>query len=372
MTALLEMKQKIKGFYANYDMFILPIVKFAFALLYFMWINQSMGYMQQLNNYFIVLILSLVCCILPNNITVFAGYALMVGHCYAVSMEVALFLLVLILFMTVMFLRFSAGQNIVLIFAPLSFVLNLPVLLPIGSGLLCNAAAAIPAACGTILYYFLRLVNFQAPSLQDPNMLPLEKVTLLADGMVTNWAMWLNVIAIIVVIVFVYLIRTRSFDYAWRISIVFGGVAYICIMLAGGYVMGVKINMIPLIVYTLIAVVIGLFLEFFVFGGDYSRVEHLSYEDDEYYYFVKTVPKASVSSSERSIKKINAESSTDDKKKEDKKKEENALTYANPIFRGNEKAVSDKGDKKEESFLKDEEIEEIDFKKKLEESLRDL
>ena len=52
----------------------------------------------------------------------------------------------------------------------------------------------------------------------------------------------------------------------------------------------------------MISVVVGLVLEFFVFGGDYTRTERLEYEDDEYYYYVKAVPKALVATSERSIK----------------------------------------------------------------------
>ena len=44
----------------------------------------------------------------------------------------------------------------------------------------------------------------------------------------------------------------------------------------------------------------------------------MEYEDDEYYYYVKAVPKASVATSERSIKKINAEPVREEKKKEDK------------------------------------------------------
>ena len=44
----------------------------------------------------------------------------------------------------------------------------------------------------------------------------------------------------------------------------------------------------------------------------------MEYEDHEYYYYVKAVPKASVATSERSIKKINAEPVREEKKKEDK------------------------------------------------------
>ena len=121
MTALLEFKQKIKGIYAQYEMYLLPLLKFVLALVYFSWINTNMGYMTALDNIFIVLILSLICCILPSGMMIFAGFALMVGHCYALGIEVAAFLLVLILFMMILFLRFSSGKNIVLVFTPLAF-----------------------------------------------------------------------------------------------------------------------------------------------------------------------------------------------------------------------------------------------------------
>ena len=65
-------------------------------------------------------------------------------------------------------------------------------------------------------------------------------------------------------------------------------------IIAGGFYFRLDIDVVTLIIYTVISVVIGLLLEFFVFGGDYTRTERLEYEDDEYYYYVKAVPKACV------------------------------------------------------------------------------
>ena len=80
-------------------------------------------------------------------------------------------------------------------------------------------------------------------------------------------------------------------------------------MLVGSFGMNLNatVAMVPLLICTIAAVLLALVLEFFAFGGDYSRAERLEYEDDEYFYYVKAVPKASVATSERSIKKINAE-----------------------------------------------------------------
>ena len=191
-----------------------------------------------------------------------------------------------------------------------------------------------------------------------------DKLKLLADGIVQNWGMWITVIAFIAVTLLVNLIRTRSFDYAWRIAIVAGGVVYVLVILAGGFYFDLNINVIALIIYTVISVVIGLVLEFFVFGGDYTRTERLEYEDDEYYYYVKAVPKASVATSERSIKKINGEPANNEKQ------QDNVVSYANPIFHGDEETVQIPEDAAPVERKRD--IDSIDFEKKLEESLKNL
>ena len=40
MTALLELKQKIKNLYGQYELYLLPVFKFVLAMLYFTWINE--------------------------------------------------------------------------------------------------------------------------------------------------------------------------------------------------------------------------------------------------------------------------------------------------------------------------------------------
>ena len=76
MTALLELKQKIKEIYGQYEMYILPVMKFVLALVYFLWINANMGYMSRLNNVFLVLILALICSILPSSAMMYIGFVL--------------------------------------------------------------------------------------------------------------------------------------------------------------------------------------------------------------------------------------------------------------------------------------------------------
>ena len=202
----------------------------------------------------------------------------------------------------------------------------------------------------------------------------IDKLTLLSDGIMKNGEMWLTLITFVVVILAVQLIRTRQFDYAWRIAIIAGGVIYLVLMLAGSMYFGLSVPIATQIVFTVVAVLLGIVLEFFVFGGDYTRTERLEYEDDDYYYYVKAVPKALVATSERSIKKINAEPV-----REEKKKEESVLSYNRKdkkeklSERKEQKTVQKPGKFSESTVIETpKEVDEIDFEKQLEESLKDL
>ena len=39
MTALLELKQRIKNLYSQYEIYILPVLRFVLAMVYFIWIR---------------------------------------------------------------------------------------------------------------------------------------------------------------------------------------------------------------------------------------------------------------------------------------------------------------------------------------------
>ena len=52
-------------------------------------------------------------------------------------------------------------------------------------------------------------------------------------------------------------------------------------------------------------------LELFLFSVDYARSERLQFEDDEYYYYVKAIPKVAMTTPEKTVKKINERQETE-------------------------------------------------------------
>ena len=68
-------------------------------------------------------------------------------------------------------------------------------------------------------------------------------------------------------------------------------------------------------VIQIVSLLIAMIVEFFAFSVDYSRTEYTQFEDDEYYYYVKAVPKMSISIPDKKVKKINTRRSRSSRKK---------------------------------------------------------
>ncbi len=305
MTALLEMKQKLKNFYGQNEGYLTPLLKFLLAFGYFWWIRMQLGMMERLTNPFVIIIMALLCSILPGNAIMWIGFLFILGHCYAVGAAVAGFVAALLLLMVILGLRFSGKYNITFPLTSLGMTCQLSPLIPIGSGLLGNPVAAVPVGCGVVFSYLIAFIKEQEGVLGGEGIEIQRALKLLMDGLVKNQDMWICLITFVGALLLVYLIRTRAFDYAWRVAIVVGAVAYLFMMLAGGLFLGLDVEMALITISTIVSALIGVVLEFFAFGGDYTRTEHLEYEDDDYFYYVKAVPKASISTSKRKIKKIN-------------------------------------------------------------------
>ncbi len=308
MTALLELKEWLKSFYGKFSMYLNPVLKFGLALAVFININMMLGFLSFLNNVFVILILALLCAILPMTAIVVFGCFLIVGHCYAVGIEVAAFAVVLLLLLLILYLRFAPRDALALALTPLAFGLHIPCAVPLGFGLVSNAGSAVSVSCGVVLYYFMNLVGEQAVMLQNGAVTELSRrLSTLLDGLVQNPRMWLDLIAFVAVVLAVYCIRRASADYAWTAAIVTGGLLYIIFQVAGSFLTDASFSVGLLAAGTVGAMVLMLILEFFIFNVDYSRSEYLQYEDDDYYYYVKAVPKMKVTKPSRSVKTIQAE-----------------------------------------------------------------
>ena len=310
-NALLELKGKLKMLYASYGSYLLVLFKFLLAFLVFEEINRLLPYVEGLDQIFVVLLASLICSIMLWNLMVFLGMGLIVGQCYGIGIEIAGFALALIVIMVILYLRFTPQDALVLLLTPVAFSFGVPCLIPIGYGLTRTPSSAISAGFGVILYYFMELVSDNASVLTGADKEEkIQNLQFLSDGLMKNQEMMVTIIAFVTVLVIVYVVRRLEVEYAWHIAVFGGGIAYMIIMAAGGIFLEATIPVVPLVAGTMVSVFVGEILEFFFFHVDYKRTERLQFEDDEYYYYVKAIPKISVTAPEKTVKHINERKET--------------------------------------------------------------
>lgn len=308
MTTLLELKEKIKIFMGKYDIYIIPLAKFLLALIAFAMINGNVGFMERAKSPAIALILALMCSFLSVNLIAVFGGILILAHAYALSLEFFALAFVVILLMVLLFFRTAPQYGYLLIITPIAFVLKVPYVVPLAMGLMGTPAAAIPVACGTIVYYLLHYMKLNTTMLSGTDTESMQqKITYLIDNVVRNREMILMAVAFALTLLIVYVVRRMSIDYAWSIAIGAGAVVELVVLLIGSMMFSVSLKLVAVLFGCIVSAGIAILLQITVFGMDYSRTEYVQFEDDEYYYYVKAVPKLTIAVSEKRVKKISSQ-----------------------------------------------------------------
>ena len=307
MTTLLVAKQYIRNFIHKYEIYLKPLMKLILALMAMMMINGQIGYMNRLDNISIVLIIALMCSFMPMNFIIFVAAAFTVLHLYALSLECAAVVLVLFLVMFLLYFRFSPKDTPVVLLTPICFVLNIPYVIPLAMGLLGTPASAISVGCGVIISYLTGYISDNATTLSSIDAEDIvTRFRFIIDGFLNNRDMLFIIAAFAATIIIVYLIRRMSIDHAWTVAIIAGALADVMILLVSDLMFDTNVSIVGMIVGTVISVLIAKVIEFFTFHVDYSRTEKVQFEDDEYYYYVKAIPKITVAAPSKTVKRINS------------------------------------------------------------------
>ena len=307
MAQLLMVRERIKSFYSRYEGFCRPVLKFLLAFLALTMINKSIGYSSALSNPAIVLVIALFCSFFPINFVVVVSTLVILLHLYAVSLETVVAAGGLFMLMFLLYFRFAAKDTILLVITPLCFILKIPYVVPLCAGLVGAPTSMISTGCGVVTYYLLHYISANRTALEtlenDP-IFALEKFRMLIDALMKNREMMVLVAAFAITILVVYLIRRLPVDHCWTIAMITGMLIDIVVILVGDLRFETRISIAGLIIGSIMALIVAIILKFFVFNVDYTRTERVQFEDDEYYYYVKAVPKNTVALTEKKVKKI--------------------------------------------------------------------
>ena len=308
MMELLEFKEKLKALYARFGAFAGPAIKFLLGFLSVVMLNQNLGFMARIDNMPAALFLGIVCMALPYGGMALLAGIVMLAHITAVSLELAAIVLALLLAVLLLYYGFQPGDSYLLVVTPLLFMLKIPYAVPLVVGLAGGIISIIPVSCGIFIYYIISYVKQNAGTLTGESAASemVQKYTQIVKDILFNQDMLLMIAAFALCILVVFVVKNLSIDYAWPVAIAAGTVTQLLVFLMGDFMFSVSVDMLQLLLGVLAGCAVAGIYNFFVFALDYSRTEYVQFEDDDYYYYVKAVPKITVSTTDVTVKHINA------------------------------------------------------------------
>lgn len=307
MMTLLEFRARIRELYQKFSMYIDPMVKFLIALLVFTMINTSIGYEERLTKAPVLLLLSLLCAFTPSSVLVLVAMFVSIAHIYKASIILAILIVLIFIVLYCFFLRYTPKYGYVVLAIPILFPIHLPYAVPILLGLIANPITILPTSCGVIVYYIFYIIKEEALSQTgislDDTLVLYQRVI---EKILGNKQMIMTIIMFAVIICVVYVIRRLKIEYAYEIAIGAGAVTSILGFLIVDLQLDISKQIGTMVLGTILSAVIVVVVQFFRRVLDYTAVENVQFEDDDYYYYVKAVPKINVSIPQIRVKRISA------------------------------------------------------------------
>lgn len=306
MMMFLVLKERLKSFYGKYATVANGMIKFLYSFTALLLLNQNIGFLGSIKNPFVPPMLALVCAFLPYGAISFVLALVMLAHIYTVSLEIALITAVFLIIVMLLYYGFQPRDSYWLVLTPVAFILKVPFAIPLLAGLSGSLVTAIPVGCGVVIYYILNYVKQNAGVLTNDATVDItQKFVLIIKALVSNQAMVVMIAVCVTGILVVYLLRILSVDYAWVVAIALGTVVQLVAVFVGDYLFDVSVPLGQLISGAAISLLLAGLYHFFVFAVDYSRTEYTQFEDDDYVYYVKAVPKVAVSKPDVRVQRIN-------------------------------------------------------------------
>lgn len=302
ITNFLVVRKAVRKFFQKYQTVFEILFKFIITYMAYDQITTSLNFSETLTKSVLKLGVGVLGAFVPEIVTILILGLVALYEVYSAAPILALLVLVLFIVMYCFAARFSGKYAYAIIAIPILFKFNLQYMIPILLGLTASPLAMFPAACGVCFYYILKVI-VSAVSISELENLD-EALALyikVIDDIISNKDMIYTIAIFAAVIIIMWLIRRLQFSFAFELTILSG----MCICLIGHFLVYLKLD-VPIegvVVGTVLSTLIVCFVQFFRLVLDYSGVQSVQFEDDDYYYYVKAIPKVDSEVPDRFVKK---------------------------------------------------------------------
>jgi len=308
---LVSLRNRVEIIYKKHSLLFSFIFRAIFALIAVLMLRAQTGYNQFLSGTWFVILFALVCGFIPTRVLVAILLAYIAVHMFTLSVGIGIVCTVIFIIAWMLSFRLSSGYGYVLILIPLLCFIRLPLLIPLVLALTAPAGSFLAVASGFVIYYMIRYVNNNSAVFSGmTDVSEINKMGVMINGFF-SYRDFLYTTAIIIGVFFiVFFLKKIPSKRPFVIAAAVGSGAYIILIIIANLIFGTMTNqrLLYLIFGSIIALILALIVSGVILPLDHSRTEFLEFEDAEYYYYVRAVPKAALNRERVSVKRINRRS----------------------------------------------------------------
>lgn len=283
--------------FKQYELIAKVLLKFGAYLFIFRQIAGWDGFQNigVLNAFSVHMLLALLCVLLPARFVAFFSVAIIVYNIYQVSFWGALMAAALLLVLYVMVSRLCPDETVLMILMPLAMKWNLVLVVPLFAGLYMGVFSIIPIVGGILLAGFLKIIpaftQFNVTAIDALPAAMSETMSYIGDQLLKNENLIFTMILCAGVVLVVYLLNKISINYMRYLSLCVGALVGLVCYIVGKMAGMTDTGILAALVIPIVSLAIMIVVEFFHMALNYQMAQRLAFADDEYYYYVRAIPK---------------------------------------------------------------------------------
>ena len=305
MQFFLELKEKLKYFYSRYDRLLIAVCKFVFMFVLLTVIEKRTGYMTLIDKPVLLhLALALVCSVAPSGLLSVVGCGYLVAQLWYTSKEAAIVLGMMYFLVFCLFFVFHPGNSHLMLMTLLFSFWKMPAAIWVCAGMITNPFATIPVVFGLVIHDYLEFVQNNLSTLTSAKTvltMP-ERLIFLVNGVLGNSGRWILFFVAFLTIGISFVVRKIPIRYSWIVGAVTSAVCSMLFTILGGYLFEIHVDVLGCVLGSILGLAFLMIYYFLVYSLNYDRMELVQFEDEDYVYYVKAIPKTSLPRQQISVK----------------------------------------------------------------------
>lgn len=312
---LLVFKASLKGLYEKHYKILRAMLKIFISAALFSIILYRLPFHQELGYYAVplIIVLALFCGFIPDILVMSVAALLAIAEVASVSLIAAVVFFMILVIYFLLFGRYTSTQSYIVLLIPALWSFHISYVVPVVAALFLSPAMIPACIVGVFIRYLLAGVKeyflISQSAVDTGNTL--ESLQYIFDYVMKNREMIIYMITFSIAYLCVFVVRKGKYNYASHIGIFVGIVACMAGVIAGDIFWSVDADMKVLLLGLAVTALIAYIVQFFRMSLDYAGTRNLQFEDDEYFYYVKAVPKLKVTVVDKTVTRIEEDKEDD-------------------------------------------------------------